>query len=142
KFTHSYPHDWRGKTPVIFRATEQWFVAVDKPFVAAVDPERLPPKSLRERALNSIGFDMDNPQTDAQQALLDAYADAQHEAREEHENGELRPMTSDERAAFWKDLEPELRWIQLGNITFHPEWGRNRMRGMLESRPDWCLSRQ
>jgi isoleucyl-tRNA synthetase len=29
-FTHSYPHDWRSKTPVIFRATEQWFVAVDR----------------------------------------------------------------------------------------------------------------
>src|SRR5262249_59933291 len=28
-FTHSYPHDWRGKTPTIFRCTEQWFVSVD-----------------------------------------------------------------------------------------------------------------
>jgi isoleucyl-tRNA synthetase len=27
-------------------------------------------------------------------------------------------------------------------VKFIPEWGRNRMRGMLESRPDWCLSRQ
>src|SRR5690606_10628575 len=27
-------------------------------------------------------------------------------------------------------------------INFVPEWGRNRMRGMLESRPDWCISRQ
>ena len=31
-FTHSYPHDWRSKTPIIFRATEQWFVAMDKPY--------------------------------------------------------------------------------------------------------------
>jgi len=30
KFTHSYPHDWRTHTPVIYRATEQWFVSVDK----------------------------------------------------------------------------------------------------------------
>ncbi|MFM7051978.1 MAG: class I tRNA ligase family protein, partial [Planctomycetota bacterium] len=29
RFTHSYPHDWRSKTPVIFRATAQWFVGVD-----------------------------------------------------------------------------------------------------------------
>ncbi|RKY27833.1 MAG: isoleucine--tRNA ligase [Planctomycetota bacterium] len=29
--THSYPHDWRSKTPTIFRATEQWFIGVDKP---------------------------------------------------------------------------------------------------------------
>ena len=30
-FEHSYPHDWRSKTPVIFRCTEQWFVSVDVP---------------------------------------------------------------------------------------------------------------
>ncbi|MEZ5331150.1 MAG: isoleucine--tRNA ligase [Thermoanaerobaculia bacterium] len=29
-YRHSYPHDWRSKTPVIFRCTEQWFVAVDR----------------------------------------------------------------------------------------------------------------
>lgn len=29
EFSHSYPHDWRSKTPVIFRATEQWFVKVE-----------------------------------------------------------------------------------------------------------------
>ncbi|TVQ56343.1 MAG: isoleucine--tRNA ligase [Phycisphaerales bacterium] len=74
-FTHSYPHDWRSKTPVIFRATEQWFVGVD---------EKLDGTTLRELALNA---------------------------------------TRDE-------------------VKFVPEWGRNRMRGMLESRPDWCLSRQ
>src|SRR5690606_26308925 len=27
-------------------------------------------------------------------------------------------------------------------VKFVPEWGRNRMRGMLDSRPDWCISRQ
>ncbi len=73
KFSHSYPHDWRSKTPVIFRATEQWFAAVDKP-----------DNSLRAKALS----------------------------------------------------------VTESNVKFLPEWGRNRMRGMLESRPDWCLSRQ
>lgn len=29
KFTHSYPHNWRSKTPLIYRATPQWFLAVD-----------------------------------------------------------------------------------------------------------------
>jgi isoleucyl-tRNA synthetase len=77
KFMHSYPHDWRSKTPVIFRATEQWFVGVDVP----VKRDR---KTLRQRALEAIT----------------------------HEVG------------------------------FTPEWGRNRLRGMLESRPDWCISRQ
>ena len=75
KITHSYPHDWRSKTPIIFRATEQWFVAMDQPYVG---------KSLRERAV---------------------------EACEKQ-------------------------------IGFVPEWGRARMLGMVQSRPDWCISRQ
>jgi isoleucyl-tRNA synthetase len=81
RFTHSYPHDWRGKQPVIFRATEQWFIGVDK------QAEGFSPSSgstLRDRALNQTAAD----------------------------------------------------------VRFYPEWGRNRMRGMLESRPDWCVSRQ
>jgi isoleucyl-tRNA synthetase len=30
EFTHSFPHDWRTKKPVIYRATEQWFASIDK----------------------------------------------------------------------------------------------------------------
>lgn len=77
EYLHSYPHDWRSKTPTIFRATEQWFVGVDK-----TNPEF--GKSLRELGLDAT------------------------------EN----------------------------KIDFYPEWGKNRLRGMLESRPDWCISRQ
>ncbi|MCC6579046.1 MAG: isoleucine--tRNA ligase [Phycisphaeraceae bacterium] len=80
-FTHSYPHDWRGKTPTIFRATEQWFISVDKAYEA---PRLGRAASLRQRALDVTAKD----------------------------------------------------------VNFIPEWGRNRMRGMLESRPDWCISRQ
>jgi len=43
---HSYPHSWRSKAPVIFRATPQWFVAIDKPFMGG--------KTLRELALAAI----------------------------------------------------------------------------------------
>ncbi|GJQ30831.1 MAG: isoleucine--tRNA ligase [Phycisphaerae bacterium] len=81
KFTHSYPHDWRSKTPVIFRCTEQWFVGVNTPCSVEGDP----PRSIRERALAAT---------------------------------------------------------EGGGVGFVPEWGRNRMRGMLDSRPDWCISRQ
>jgi isoleucyl-tRNA synthetase len=77
RLRHSYPHDWRGKTPTIFRATEQWFIAVDRAFGEGG-------ASLRERALEATESD----------------------------------------------------------VEFVPDWGRNRMRGMLESRPDWCISRQ
>jgi isoleucyl-tRNA synthetase len=88
QFTHSYPHDWRSKTPVIFRATEQWFVAVDQSF---------PPPAPGFAGGHSGG------QATLRQLALNFTA---------------------------KD------------VKFFPEWGRNRMRGMLESRPDWCLSRQ
>jgi isoleucyl-tRNA synthetase len=80
-FTHSYPHDWRSKTPVIFRCTEQWFVSVDGGRSASVN--------LRALALDAV----DRPDSERR-------------------------------------------------VNFVPEWGRNRMRGMLESRPDWCISRQ
>jgi isoleucyl-tRNA synthetase len=71
---HQYPCCWRCKTPIILRATEQWFARLGE----ADDPT-----SLRHDALAEIG----------------------------------------------KTL-----WI--------PAWGENRIRGMIEARPDWCLSRQ
>ncbi len=42
RIEHSYPHCWRHKTPIIFRATPQWFIAMDK-------------HQLREQALRAIG---------------------------------------------------------------------------------------
>ncbi len=68
--THSYPHCWRCKQPVIFRATPQWFISMDK-------------TGLREKSLREID---------------------------------------------------RVQWI--------PKWGRERIYGMIENRPDWCVSRQ
>ena len=76
KVTHSYPNCWRSKTPIVFRATEQWFVSVDKQI-----PGR--GQTLRHLALEWVG---------------------------------------------------KSRWV--------PDWGASRIRGMLDSRPDWCISRQ
>jgi isoleucyl-tRNA synthetase len=76
EIVHSYPHCWRSKGPVIFRATEQWFISVDKELPGAG-------KSLRDLALESV---------------------------------------------------KNVQWI--------PAWGQKRIEGMLESRPDWCISRQ
>jgi len=46
RLTHSYPHSWRSKAPVIFRNTPQWFIALDKPTANG--------KTLRENALAAI----------------------------------------------------------------------------------------
>jgi isoleucyl-tRNA synthetase len=51
---HSYPHDWRSKTPVIQRAAEQWFIGLDKPYVAADEQQGGTPRTLRERAMEAI----------------------------------------------------------------------------------------
>ncbi len=46
---HQYPHSWRSKAPVIFRATPQWFIAIDKPML------QLGGDTLRQRAMAAIG---------------------------------------------------------------------------------------
>ncbi|OFX00787.1 MAG: isoleucine--tRNA ligase [Alphaproteobacteria bacterium RIFCSPHIGHO2_12_FULL_66_14] len=76
RITHSYPHSWRSKAPVIFRNAPQWFIAMDKP-IAEIGG------TLREKAL----------------AAIDA-------------------------------------------TRFVPPAGYNRLRSMIETRPDWCVSRQ
>jgi len=72
--THSYPHCWRSKTPIVFRAVDQWFVSLDK-------------AGHRQVALAEIA-----------------------------------------------KIEAAQGWV--------PAWGEARIRGAVESRPDWCISRQ
>ena len=67
-YEHSYPHCWRSKTPIIFRAVEQFFISMEH---------------LRKTALDEID---------------------------------------------------QVKWL--------PSWGRNRIYGTVEARPDWCISRQ
>jgi isoleucyl-tRNA synthetase len=49
KLKHQYPHSWRSKTPVIFRNTPQWFLAMDQPFANAQGG-----KTLRALAVDAI----------------------------------------------------------------------------------------
>lgn len=68
KIIHQYPHCWRCKSPIIFRATEQWFCSID---------------GFKEEACKAIDT---------------------------------------------------VKWI--------PEWGGDRIKGMVMDRSDWCISRQ
>jgi len=70
KIEHSYPHCWRCKKPLIYRATEQWFFSMDH-------------EDMRKKGLKAVD---------------------------------------------------ETEWV--------PSWGEVRFRSMVETRPDWCLSRQ
>ncbi len=70
EYEHSYPHCWRCHNPVIFRATAQWFIAMDQ-------------NRLRARAIEAVD-----------------------------------------------------------GVDYVPEWGRTRQRQMIETHPEWCVSRQ
>ena len=52
--THSYPHCWRHKTPVIYRAAAQWFIRMDEGEGVFTDPAQKPEKTLRQIALEAI----------------------------------------------------------------------------------------
>jgi isoleucyl-tRNA synthetase len=135
KFMHSYPHDWRSKTPVIFRATEQWFLGVDEPFSTSIDLIGLVPKCLRNRAED---FVIDGKFSD--KTVWDLLKAQERYTSSKIDGAGL--VSVDEPGG--KEFLAEVTYQEdrKNKIQFIPEWGRNRMRGMLESRPDWCLSRQ
>ncbi|HWD94008.1 MAG TPA: isoleucine--tRNA ligase [Verrucomicrobiae bacterium] len=84
-YHHSYPHCWRSKNPVIFRAMDQWFIEID------------------------------------------------HSVPDNKGLAELAPPAKTFRARAVAEID-RVKWI--------PEWGVNRIKGAVESRPDWCISRQ
>jgi len=90
-YHHSYPHCWRSKTPVIFRAMDQWFIRIDH--------------------------------------VPNAERGTRNAERPETQNAEQVPF----RQAALAEID-RVRWI--------PEWGVNRIRGAVQTRPDWCISRQ
>jgi isoleucyl-tRNA synthetase len=51
KLNHSYPHSWRSKKPVIFRATPQWFIRMDGEHASGVTDDA---RSIRKTALDQI----------------------------------------------------------------------------------------
>jgi len=153
-FTHSYPHDWRGKTPVIFRATEQWFADVcGTKYSAAFDGPR-GSMTLQSRSLwwtRAPGMDEAAGLNPKQRQQQDEVEELQHE-EESHSRRHLTEEQSPEvlGGALRLLAEQEAQFTQSWGdhpenadiIRFYPAWGRNRMRGMLHNRPDWCLSRQ
>jgi isoleucyl-tRNA synthetase len=114
KINHSYPHDWRSKTPIIFRATEQWFVAMDKGFAPSPGT---PGEGGGEGLRSSNGAG--KPE--------DPHPNPLPEYRERGPEGSLRERALSAVSA---------------DVEFVPKWGQARITGMLSGRPDWCISRQ
>ena len=101
---HDYPHSWRSKKPVIFRATPQWFIAMDK----------------------KIGR---HPEEAREGRLEGATAEA-------HPSRRAFGAPQDDETLRQRALKAisETRWV--------PAQGKNRITGMIETKPDWVVSRQ
>src|ERR1700723_305107 len=83
KTEHSYPHCWRCHNPVIFRATEQWFISMESPMPGGKSKGVSKNDTLRTRTLEEIK-----------------------------------------------------------TVKWDPAWGEERLANMIQTRPDWCISRQ
>jgi isoleucyl-tRNA synthetase len=119
RLKHQYPHSWRSKKPVIFRNTPQWFIAMDKALRFPLPPPspgrgQPPHASLGARTGASTGTST-GTSTGASTGAWGPGA-----------NGSLR----------------ELAQQAIAETEFVPATGRNRLRGMIEAKPDWVISRQ
>ncbi|MDH7972689.1 isoleucine--tRNA ligase [Sphingomonas sp. AR_OL41] len=97
-FAHSYPHSWRSKAKVIFRATPQWFIPMDQQVGSGVVAV---PQVATGTEMPTLGVAMGNGPTLREIAL---------------------------------DAIERTRWV--------PTRSQNRIRAMVEQRPDWVISRQ
>jgi isoleucyl-tRNA synthetase len=126
RLKHQYPHSWRSKKPVIFRNTPQWFIAMDKPVATGGASSPLP---LGEVGLRS------NPGEGLRSLDGASPPHPTPSASTSPQRGEVKTAASGET----------LRQIALREITatrWVPAAGENRITGMIESRPDWVISRQ
>ncbi len=105
-YTHSYPHCWRSKTPVIFRAMDQWFIEIDHVVAGSGENGR------------------------------DA-AEAKTASRRKQEQTPSAIASMRGRGTF-----RELALAAIDRVEWIPDWGINRIKSAVQTRPDWCISRQ
>ncbi|KQN01347.1 MULTISPECIES: isoleucine--tRNA ligase [Sphingomonas] len=112
-FKHSYPHSWRSKAKVIFRATPQWFIPMDRSDTES--PSRLR-EGLGEGSAANAALDASPPPTPP----------ASGRGVESGNGATLREIALDAIAA----------------TTWIPARAENRITSMVQGRPDWVISRQ
>lgn len=116
-YHHSYPHCWRSKTPVIFRAMDQWFIELD----------HISPRSSRGNEAHAVSAT--GPQRSNQSLVTSAPTGSQRSPQTP--TAEAEGMTFRERA-----LE------EINRVEWVPDWGKGRIEAAVKGRPDWCISRQ
>ncbi|MGV0817381.1 isoleucine--tRNA ligase [Martelella sp. AMO21009] len=126
RIKHDYPHSWRSKKPVIFRNTPQWFVYMDKELgnPSSGPSGHLLPSGEKGEAAASGGASALNGDTAASGGLS---VPSPQGGEGQGEGGDTL------RSRALKAID---------NTRFVPAGGKNRLRGMIENRPDWVLSRQ
>ena len=113
-YHHSYPHCWRSKTPVIFRAMAQWFIQIDHVLVPSpADSSRLP----GEKTVKGEG----------ERAGDSRFSES--------------PFSASGHVEEPKRFR-ELALNEIDHVQWIPDWGKNRIAAAVKSRPDWCISRQ
>ena len=112
-YHHSYPHCWRSKTPVIFRAMDQWFIKID------LECGDLSPLSAGDLSPSNA-------------ARASATSNAPATSRE---------AQSADKSAHSKTFRQQAL-AEIDRVSWIPDWGVNRIKGAVQSRPDWCISRQ
>ncbi len=120
-FAHSYPHSWRSKAKIIFRATPQWFIPMDGSR-ASVAPAKA--------GASGDGAGTEPLETPAFAGVTDGLAGVTG----------FEPLLNAGGGS-----SPTLRGIALDAIErtqWVPERSQNRIRSMVEQRPDWVISRQ
>ncbi len=162
RLKHQYPHSWRSKKPVIFRNTPQWFIHMDKavehlrkvghrdgvrPRTSNVTDQ---PSATDVRGLTPIAsHNAKKPET-LREVSLQSIRETGDGVRPRTSNVTDQPSATDVRGltpiASHNAKKPEtLREVSLQSIR-ETEWvpasGENRIRGMIEAKPDWVISRQ
>jgi isoleucyl-tRNA synthetase len=131
-FEHSYPHCWRCHNPVIVRATEQWFIGMETPMPSAAahaaSEARLARKVQDLEAAQATAID----NIDAFTPLMDALAQDPASYISE------RPEPVDQSTETFRQRALE----EIRQVTWDPAWGEERISNMIDTRPDWCISRQ
>ena len=111
-FKHSYPHSWRSKAKVIFRATPQWFIPMDAPTSVGTQG------ASTSLSTNAVG--------DASPSTPTPFALSEVEGPGSSNGATLREIALDAIAA----------------TTWIPARSENRITSMVQGRPDWVISRQ
>jgi isoleucyl-tRNA synthetase len=125
-FKHSYPHSWRSKAKVIFRATPQWFIPMDAATSVGIQG------ASTSLSTNGVG-DADSPTVGVEGTPTPGAIDAP------------TPFALSEVEGPGSSNGATLREIALDAIaatTWIPARSENRITSMVQGRPDWVISRQ